>query len=376
VSDPEPTPEQPTQQAAVPTETVADFPDPGGFQWALVADGFERPLDLVDLGDRLLVLEQAGVIRVVQNNTILEAPFLDLLDRVGSNGNERGLLGIALHPGFEANRLFYLNYTDKAGNSVISRFTAAADLSAADPGSEAILLQVEQPYANHNGGVIAFGPDGFLYVGLGDGGSAGDPQGNGQSLDTLLGKVLRIDVEGDPYAIPPTNPFANGGGRPEIFAYGLRNPWRFSFDRLTGDLYIADVGQNAWEEINFFPAGTPGGINFGWNYREGRHAYQGNPPADVQLVDPVAEYPHSEGCSVTGGYVYRGQTMPEFRGVYLYIDYCSGKLWGLLRDGSGAWISRELFQTGFAVTSFGQDRLGELYMTDQKNGALYRLERQ
>jgi glucose/arabinose dehydrogenase len=236
------------------------------------------------------------------------------------------------------------------------------------------LLSVDQPFANHNGGVVAFGPDGYLYLGLGDGGSGGDPQGNAQSLDTLLGKILRLDVDaGDPYVIPPDNPFADVGGRPEIWAYGLRNPWRFSFDRLNGDLYIGDVGQNAWEEIDFLPAGHPGGANFGWDYREGAHPFEGTPPAGLELIDPVVEYSLSgANCAVTGGYVYRGQNLPDFHGVYLYGDFCSGVVWGLLRLPDGSWQNAALFETGANITSFGQDEAGEIYLVDRQ-GSIYHL---
>ena len=365
--------------AQVPTDSVTSLPDPNSYEWVEVVTGLNRPLDIADLGDgsgHLLALEQPGVIRVIENNSLLPDPFLDITDRVGSSGNEQGLLGIALHPKIQENGFFYINYTDQSGDTTISRFSLTADDAArADPNSEVVLLKVDQPYPNHNGGVVAFGPDGYLYLGLGDGGSAGDPQGNGQSLNTLLGKILRIDVDnGDPYAIPADNPFASGGGLPEIFSYGWRNPWRFSFDRLTGDLYVADVGQNQWEEISFTPAGSTGGENYGWNYREGAHEYQGNPPAGAELIDPIYEYSHADGCSVTGGYVYRGQALPAFRGVYLFADFCSGKLWGLLRGPDGAVQAQELYQTGRNISSFGQDASGELYITDQASGGIYRLQ--
>jgi glucose/arabinose dehydrogenase len=359
-------------------DSVTSIPDPAGYQWSAVASGFTRPVDIADPGDgsgRLFVLEQIGVIRVIENGVMLPEPFLDLRDRVGTSGNERGLLGIALHPNFAENRYFYLNYTNLSGDTVISRFTVSeTNPNQADPGSEKELLYVDQPYANHNGGVLAFGPDGYLYAGLGDGGSAGDPRGNGQSLNTLLGKILRIDVDGgDPYAIPSDNPFAQGGGKPEIWAYGLRNPWRFSFDRQTGDLYIADVGQGEWEEIDFQPAGARGGQNYGWKFREGAHDFDGQAPAGAALVEPVSEYSHGDGCSVTGGFVYRGQALPDFRGVYLFADYCSGKMWAMLKGADGTFETKELFQTGMNITSFGQDSQGELYITDQASGSVYRL---
>jgi glucose/arabinose dehydrogenase len=236
------------------------------------------------------------------------------------------------------------------------------------------LLEVSQPYANHNGGGLAFGPDGYLYIGLGDGGAANDPMGNGQSLNTLLGKILRINVDaGNPYAIPPDNPFTNGGGRAEIWAYGLRNPWRFSFDALTGDLYIADVGQNIWEEVNFVPSSLPGGLNFGWDYREANHAFEGSPPEGLTLVNPVAEYNQAGGhCSITGGYVYRGQELPAWHGVYIYGDYCSGVIWGLVLDAGGVWQSQQLFNLPSQLSSFGVDGQGEIYAVGH-DGVIYRL---
>lgn len=363
----------------VPAGSVTEFPDPNMFTWQPVATGLRRPLDLIALGDgsgRMLLLEQPGVIRVLDPSGLLPEPFLDIVERVGSSGNEQGLLGIALHPNFLENRFFYLNYTDLNGDTVVARFTAGDDLLSADPGSEKILLRVPQPYRNHNGGEMVFGPDGYLYIGLGDGGSSGDPQNNGQSTEALLGSILRIDVDGgDPYGIPADNPFIYGGGAPEVWAYGLRNPWRFSFDRLTGGLYIADVGQNAWEEINYLPAGSPGGANFGWNYREGTHDYRGPAPAGLELVEPVFEYDHSQGCSVTGGYVYRGQALPELRGIYIFADFCSGKVWGLLGAEDGNWRAQEMYQTGMNVSSFGEDADGELYLIDQGSGGVYRLQR-
>lgn len=373
--------ETPTSAAGeIPTDTVSAFPDPNGFVWSPVVSGLAKPLDLTFLPDgsgTFLVLEQVGTIRVVQNGSVLPDPFLDITDRVGSGGSEQGLLGIALHPDYANNGFFYVNYTDQSGDTVIARFTRSGDdPNKADSASEKVLLQVDQPYANHNGGSMVFGPDGYLYMGLGDGGSAGDPQGNGQSLDTRLGKLLRVDVNNsDPYAIPADNPFAQGG-TPEIWVYGLRNPWRFSFDRLTGDLYIGDVGQNEWEEIDFSPAGSAGGTNFGWDFREGTHPYEGTPPADASLTDPIFEYAHGEGCSVTGGYVYRGQALPEFRGIYLFADYCSGRLWGSLHGADGAWQTQLLFsQTGMNITSFGQDGQGEIYLVNQQDGGVYRLQR-
>jgi glucose/arabinose dehydrogenase len=359
----------PSQTATPEVIQATSLPDANAYTWQEVVGGLASPVGLAQAGDgseRLFILEQSGVILIWQNGALLSQPFLDIRQRVGSNGSERGLLGLAFHPQYAQNGYFYINYTDLSGNTVIARFQVSNDdPNVAQTDSETQLLYVRQPFANHNGGEVSFGPDGYLYLGLGDGGSAGDPNGNGQSLATFLGKILRLDVNGGaPYAIPPDNPFANGGGLPEIWAYGLRNPWRFSFDRLTGDLYIGDVGQNSWEEIDFLPAGSPGGTNFGWNIMEGFHPYQGATPANVVLTPPVVEYGHDMGCSVTGGVVYRGERLPAWQGVYLFGDYCSGNVWGLLQDAQGNWQSRLLFETRARITSFGEDEAGEVYMVD------------
>ncbi|NOY99981.1 MAG: glucose dehydrogenase [Chloroflexi bacterium] len=372
-----PTVAVPSASPIAPPESVSEFPDPQGYQWVVVADGLEQPLDVQHAGDgsgRLFVVEQEGRIRIIQNGRLLETPFLDVRKRVGSRKAEQGLLGLAFHPRYAENGLFFVNYTDRDGNTVVARFHVSADPNQADPASETALLHVEQPYSNHNGGGLVFGPDGYLYIGLGDGGSGGDPHGNGQSLDTMLGKMLRIDVDGgELYAVPADNPFVSGGGLPEIWAYGLRNPWRYTFDAATGDLYIGDVGQELWEEIDYLPAGTPGGVNFGWNYMEGTHVYAGQPPAGMALVAPVMEYGHEQGCSVTGGVVYRGADLPEWQGVYLYADFCSRKIWGLLPVG-GVWQARLLFETRFTIAAFGQDERGEVYLADY-GGAIYRLDK-
>ena len=296
---------------------------------------------------------------------------LNIGGRVLSEGNEQGLLGLAFHPNYEDNGYFYVNYTDNNGDTVVARYSVSADANVADVDSEQIILQVDQPYGNHNGGHIEFGPDGYLYISLGDGGSGDDPGNNGQNPDTLLGSILRIDVDGgDPYAIPADNPFANGGGAPEIWFYGLRNPWRFTFDSETGDIYIADVGQNQYEEINFLPGGIAGGANFGWRYREGAHAYIGSPPEGLSLIDPVAEYQHPVGCSVTGGVVYRGNNLPEWNGVYLYGDFCTGVMFGLAQGSDGVWNNQEIYRLPINITSFGADESGEIYVLD-RNGDLY-----
>ena len=341
-----------------------------------VATGIASPTVITNAGDgsgRLFLVEQTGAIRIVRNGALLPTPFLDLADRL-SNGGERGLLGLAFPPGFSGKGYFYVNYTRSAdGATVVSRFfVSPADPDLALPAGEEIILTQAQPFANHNGGQLAFGPDGFLYVGLGDGGSGGDPQGNGQDPAILLGKLLRIDVEAGtvPYAIPAGNPFAN-----EIWASGLRNPWRFSFDRLTGDLFLADVGQNIWEEINFQAAGAAGGANYGWNIFEGPDCFSPaggcvEPPA---YSAPIAFYNHDLGCSVTGGYVYRGPGNPGLQGVYLFGDFCSGRLWSL-RPTATSWTMELLTQTNFSISTFGEDESGALYVADYASGAIYRID--
>ncbi len=366
------TPLPSTSLPAPPPPNAVAFPDPSLYQWTVVASGLASPVDIQfpeDGSGRMFVLEQVGRIRIVQNGRLLETPFLDITDRVVRAGNEQGLLGLAFDPRYRLNGYFYVNYTGERGATRLSRFQVAADPNLAEAGSEKVLLHIPQPFRNHNGGGLTFGRDGYLYAGLGDGGSAGDPFGNGQRTDVLLGKILRLDVHhGDPYAIPADNPFGN-----EVWAYGLRNPWRFSFDRLNGDLYIADVGQDQWEEVDYLPAGSPGGANFGWNYFEGSHPYASLPPPNLNAILPVAEYGHAEGsCSVTGGYVYRG-AMSEWNGIYLYGDFCSGKVWGLQRSESG-WQARLLFETRASITTFGQDPAGEVYFADRR-GLIYRLER-
>ncbi|HNY99625.1 MAG TPA: PQQ-dependent sugar dehydrogenase [Anaerolineaceae bacterium] len=364
----------------IPTEptfaNVSTFPDPSGYTWTVVANGLTKPVDLADAGDgRIFLVEQGGIIQLLKDGLIQAVPFLDLRDRVGSGGSEQGLLGLALDPGFLENGRFYVNYTDREGTTAISRFLAAPQATSADPSSEVRLMTVPQPYANHNGGGLAFGRDGYLYIGLGDGGSGGDPRGNGQSLETWLGKLLRIDVSSQvTYAIPADNPFA-GSAYGEIWAYGLRNPWRFSFDRASGDLYVADVGQNKYEEVNYLHWSIGGGVNFGWDYREASHPFEGTPPAGVQFTDPVWEYGHDQGCSITGGYVYRG-SMPEWQGIYLAGDYCNGRVWGLLRNPDGSWQSRLLFDwVGGNISSFGQDAGGEVYLLLHNTGEVLRLEK-
>lgn len=356
---------------------ASSLPDPAGYTWQPVVSGLDFPIGLANAGDgsgRLFVIEKKGLIRFVQNGTLAATPFLDIQDRVGSRGSEQGLLGLVFHPHYNQNGYFFVNYTDLKGNTVIARYKVSTDdPNRADPRSEARLIYIPQPYPNHNGGAMAFGPDGYLYLGLGDGGAEGDPLGNGQSLNTLLGKILRVDINSiENIAIPSDNPFQNTKV-PEVWAYGLRNPWRFSFDRKTGDFYIGDVGQNLWEEIDFVPAGSKGGQNFGWSYYEGFHPYSSQtPPAGVKFVAPVAEYGHDQGCAVTGGVVYRGQALPAWQGVYLFGDYCSGNIWGLHVNAQGNWEKSLLYQNIARITSFGEDEHGEVFLTDQA-GAIFNL---
>ncbi len=334
-----------------------------------IANGLSRPLGLAHAGDgsgRLFIVEQTGQIRVRKGKRLLSAPFLDLSDRVPCC-REQGLLGLVFHPGYSENGFFYVSYTDPQGDSVISRFSVSEDPDRADPESEAVILAFDQPGVTHNNGHLAFGPDGLLYIGAGDGGGAGDEDNNAQNLGTLLGKILRIDVDrGAPYAIPPDNPFVGEpGAQDEIWAYGLRNPWRFSFDRLTGDLFIGDVGQTDWEEVDRQPAASRGGENYGWRRMEGAHCF--NPPVDCEdpsLTLPILEYSHEEGCSVTGGFRYRGSRLVEHFGTYVFGDFCSGRVWGAVPDGSGGWARSTLLDSSRLISSFGEDQSGELYLVD------------
>ncbi len=380
-----PAPNQPAPPATpVPTPLPpTPTPESTGFvseavQLSLeeVAGGLEAPVFATHAGDgssRLFILEKSGTIVALSSGQPAQL-FLDIRDRVGSRASEQGLLGLAFHPQFAANGLLFVYYTGTNGDTVISRFQANADRTTADPTTEAVLLTQAQPAANHNGGMLAFGPDGMLYAGLGDGGAAGDPWGNGQSLSTLLGKIIRLDVDGgDPYAVPADNPFVGRDGvRGEIWAYGLRNPWRFAFDRATGDLYIADVGQNQWEEVNVQPATSPGGENYGWDIMEASTCFSSGTCDQSSLVLPVAEYDHSQGCSVTGGYVYRGTAQPSLQGAYFYGDYCSGRIWALSQDAAGQWRSDLLLDTNLQISSFGETEEGEVLVVDY-GGTVYRL---
>ena len=344
-----------------------------------VAEGFHRPVHITHAGDgthRLFVVEQAGRVRILKNGILLPDSFLDIGARVSCCG-ERGLLSIAFPPDFAGKQYFYINYTDLGGDTVVARYRVQpGQPNTADPESEEVILRVEQPYSSHNGGQLAFGPDGYLYIGLGDGGGAGDPHDLAQHPATLLGKLLRLDTESGvrPYAIPITNPFtATAGYRGEIWALGLRNPWRFSFDRATGDLYIADVGQNRREEINVQPASGPGGENYGWRVMEGSLCYWPSSCDPTGLVLPVAEYDHSLGCAVTGGFVARAGDEPTLQGIYLFGDFCSGRLWGLRRHGEEGWQQALLLDTDFTISTFGEDEMGHLYLADYSRGRVYRL---
>jgi glucose/arabinose dehydrogenase len=342
-----------------------------------VVSSLSNPVDLEFPNDgtgRMFVVQQPGSIRIGVNGSLTATPFLDITAKVNFGG-EMGLLGLAFHPQFTQNHLFYVHYDRTVGGqiqSVISEFhVSTTDPNQADPDSERILLTVNQPFGNHKGGQIVFGPDGFLYIGFGDGGSGGDPMGNGQNLQTLLGKMLRIDVNsqsgGKQYAIPPSNPFANSGGLPEIWAYGLRNPWRFSFERGGTRLFVGDVGQDKFEEVDILEAGK----NYGWNVMEGLHCY--NPSSGCTMTGltmPIVEYPHTDGEAVMGGFVYRGTAISGLSGAYIFGDYISGTMWKLVESPPGTWTRTTLLSTGRNISSFGQDTAGELYVVDYSGSVL------
>jgi len=335
----------------------------------------EKPLACVDDGTgRLFIVEQPGRIRLARGGQIEAQPFLDLQDRVYSRSNECGLLGLAFHPQFAVNGRFFVNYTTKQRGkleTVVAEFHADAASAVANASSERVILRFDQPFENHNGGNVMFGPDGMLYIGNGDGGSGGDPLQNGQSLKTWLAKFLRVDVDhAQPYSVPPDNPFVHTeGALPEIWCYGMRNPWRWSFDKKTGELWCGDVGQNLWEEIDVIEKGK----NYGWSAREGKHDFRPE-RAQGPLTDPIKDYGRSEGACVTGGYVYRGKSLPALEGVYIYGDYVNGNIWGLKRgaDGGLAFDAR-LLDSGLRISSFGEDKDGELYVCDHANGRILRI---
>ena len=355
-----------------------------GSKWAEVGlaqftSGLDSPVDITHAGDgtgRIFVVEKPGRIKIVRDGKVEAESFLDIEQRVRSSGSEQGLLGLTFHPEFSGNGRFFVNYTDLDGDTVVSEFGLTDNPDRADPGSERVLIKIDQPATNHNGGQVKFGPDGYLYIGMGDGGSAGDPEGNAQNLDVLLGKMLRLDVDGEkPYAIPADNPFKDrDGARPEIWAYGLRNPWRFSFDSETGDMYIGDVGQNLWEEIDFQPHSSGGGENYGWDYTEGSHEFEMPRGYDTSgITFPVFEYGRDDGCSVTGGYVYRGEEFPALAGTYLFADFCTGKLWGLRKKDGGDWEWSMLKDTDIQPSSFGEGPDGSVYILDFPKGRVFKI---
>ena len=352
-----------------------------------VANGLNRPVSITNANNgsgQLFIVEQRGRIYIL-DKSILSDPFLNIEDRVLSPGNgggsEQGLLGLAFPPDYSEKGYFYVYYTMLDGDNVLARFSLGENQNTADPDTEAQILAFPHPnYSNHNGGQIAFGPDGYLYIGTGDGGGGGDPLDNAQDPTSLNGKILRIDVEselpeGENYAIPRDNPFLGEPAYlPEIWALGLRNPWRFSFDRLTGDLYIADVGQNSFEEVNFRPAESRGGENYGWNIFEGYECYSANTCDDTGMTMPVHTYPTADpDCSVTGGYVYRGSEYPFLQGLYIFGDFCSGKIWEL-KQNNDTWERALIADTDLLISTFGEDEAGNLYVADMAAGILYKID--
>jgi glucose/arabinose dehydrogenase len=376
-------------------------------QLTQVASDLSKPLYVTHAGDgtdRIFIVEQTGQVKILSAGQVLSTPFLDITSKIISSG-EKGLLGLAFPPNYQEKGYFYVNYTRTSDSAtVIARYyRTVVDPNLADISSEQILLIIPQPYANHNGGQIAFGPsDGFLYIGMGDGGDGGDPQGYAQNPASFLGKMLRIDVETNalplitdpppslgpynqyfpfvakgqdiPYLIPNSNPFVDDPlVLDEIWALGLRNPWRFSFDRSTDDLYIADVGQGSREEVNFQGTSSLGGENYGWNIMEGSICYNAGSCNMAGLVLPVVDFDHSLGCSITGGYVYRGSSIPDLQGTYLYGDYCSGRIWGLKMD-NNQWVVNEFLDTVLRISSFGEDEVGNVYVADLSTGIIYRID--
>ena len=389
----------------VSAQQTADLP---AIAFSQTASGLERPVQVTHAGDssgRLFIVEQPGRIRILKDGSLLSTPFLDIQDRVLSpasgGGNEEGLLSVAFPDDFYDQGYFFVYYTTLDGDNRVARFSVGNEMNLADPDSEILIIHLPHPtYINHNGGQLAFGPDGYLYIGTGDGGGGGDPLRNGQNPNSLNGKILRIDVrtmasssvngdnnyylsrickKGDStagfYRVPDDNPFiGNDNFRPEIWALGLRNPWWFSFDRATGDLFIGDVGQNRWEEINFQTADSLGGENYGWNIMEGKECYQSASCNTSGLTMPVHVYPifSSTNCSVTGGFVYRGEEINGLQGIYVFGDFCSGNIWGLENTGSG-WESGLLASPSYRISAFGEDQAGELYLADLSGGSIYQI---
>jgi glucose/arabinose dehydrogenase len=363
---------------AVPTTHADAALSSGQLTVTKVVSGLSSPLGVVNAGDgsgRLFIVQQGGRVRVVKGMTLQSGSFLDMSSKL-STGGERGLLGLAFHPDFATNRRLFVFYTRSGGDIVVSRMTANSARTSAPVSSEVVLFTIEHSsQGNHNGGSMAFGPDGYLYIGVGDGGGSGDPNGNGQSIETRLGKVLRIDVDGtgegvnDAFSYPPSNPYVGVAGDDAIFARGLRNPWRLSFDRATGDLWIGDVGQARYEEIDRDAYPPSPGRNYGWKVMEGKHCYNASSCNQSGLTLPVAEYTHASGCSVTGGYVYRGATQRDLQGLYVFGDFCSGRIWTLNGSGSGLTQRRD---TSLLITSFGESETGELFVVS-RDGRLYRV---
>jgi uncharacterized repeat protein (TIGR01451 family) len=378
---------QPQAAAIAPNFTVV--------MSAVVSSGLNQPVGIANAGDgsgRLFVLERAGYIRVITNGVLLSTPYLTITNKVQSSHNdEQGLLGLEFDPNFETNGTFYINYTTNAPGSdddtVVARYQVATPASdVANVLTVTNIITIDQPQTNHNGGDLHFGPDGYLYIGMGDGGGSNDQHGsigNGQNPAALLGKMLRLNVRGVPtYTIPPTNPFTQTAGyRPEIWALGLRNPWRFSFDRVTGDMYMGDVGQNCWEEIDYQPAGSHGGENYGWRREEGFRQFDPNNASNCNMpvstlittTKPITAYGRSLGAAVTGGYVYRGQQYPWLHGVYFYGDYISGRLWAIQQTSPGVWSGSEKLDTSYNIAAFGEDEQGELYLASYGQGAIYKI---
>ena len=342
-----------------------------------IARGLRHPLFATHAGDgggRLFVVEQGGTIRIVRDGKLVERPFLDASKLLDTDAGERGLLGLAFAPDYRRSGVFYIAHTAPGPAGKITRLRVSDDPDRADPATASTVLSMDDPASNHNGGMIAFGPDGKLWIGTGDGGRGGDPWDNARDPRSLLGKMLRIDPAGERYAIPPDNPFARSGGRPEVWALGLRNPWRFSFDRATGELWIGDVGQNAREEIDVEDPRTGGGRHYGWKTMEGRHCFSPGKGCETKGLElPIHDYGHDEGCSVTGGYVYRGKAIPALVGHYLFSDYCTGTLWSLVRDREGHATVSTLLESRRQVSSFGEDEAGELYLCDHAGGLVLKL---
>jgi glucose/arabinose dehydrogenase len=380
IPDPTPTAPPSAPPTSPDTSNQPSGPIPSSLQLIPFVRGLNQPLFITPVPgntSQLYVVEQSGQIRLVENGQVLSEALLDVGSLIGSDPKpEQGLLGLAVHPNFQQNGYIYINYTDTLGDTQIVRYTVKSN--RADPASAKPILSVDQPRSNHNGGMLAFGPDGYLYIGMGDGGIKGDVDGYAQSLENLLGKILRIDVNnGDPYAIPPGNPFSGAGGaKREIWSLGWRNPWRFSFDRATGDMWIADVGEESFEEINFQSAGKEGG-NYGWRCKEGLEDFDTSGNCSGRTwIDPIFVYNHSVGASVTGGYVYRGSAIPELRGRYIYGDFISGTIWFLTKE-NGAWTNakwpNDKIDTLKNISSFGEDANGELFVINYFNGTIYRI---